>query len=124
MQKTRQDGESFSYFCNIFTSKQTHMAFLKFEKPKPFTYIPRFYDERKEALKNRIESIKQETEAEKEGTYVPNTRGRMRSRHDALYGTAVKPGKKAISRRFFTIVYVGFVLAIIYYIIRILSSAG
>ncbi len=100
------------------------MAFLKFEKPKPFTFIPRFYDERKEELKNRIDSIKQETEAGKGGTYVPNIRGRMRSRHESLYGTAAKPGKKAISRRFFTIVYVGFVLAIIYYIIRILSVAG
>jgi hypothetical protein len=100
------------------------MAFLKFEKPKPFTYIPRFYDERKEELKNQINSIKQETEAGSEGTYVPNIRGRMRSRHEALYGAAAKPGKKAISRRFLTIVYIGFVLAIIYYIIRILSVAG
>lgn len=98
-----------------------NMAFLKFDKPKPFSYVPRFYDERKEELKNRIDAIQKEKEEE---GYVPNIRGQMRARHDALYGKADKPGKKIISRRFLTILYIGFILIIIYYIVRMLAIAG
>ena len=99
------------------------MAFLKFEKPKPFTYVPRFYDERKEELKNQIESIQKEVESPDSDAYVPNIRGRMKSRHEALYGKGVRQGKQLISRRLLTILYIGFVLAIIYYVIRILAVA-
>ena len=100
------------------------MAFLKFEKPKPFSYVPRFYDERKEELKNRIEAIQKEVEDEDASRYVSNIRGKMRARHEALYGRSVKPGKKIISRRLLTILYIGFILIIIYYIVRMLSIAG
>ena len=100
------------------------MAFLKFEKPKPFSYVTRFYDERKEELKNRIDAIEKEEEEKRAGGYVPNIRGQMRARHDALYGKGEKPGKKIISRRFLTILYIGFILIIIYYIVRMLAVAG
>lgn len=98
------------------------MALFRTEKPKPFTFIPRFYDERKEALENRIEEIRKEEE-NPAGGYVPNIRGRMRSRHDALYGKSEKPGKSLISRRLITIVFIGLILLIGYYIIRILAVA-
>ncbi|MCX6223344.1 MAG: hypothetical protein NTV01_01090 [Bacteroidia bacterium] len=99
------------------------MALFRTEKPKQFTYIPRFYDERKEELETRIEEVKKEIEENPAGHYVPNIRGRMRSRHDALYGKSGKPGKSLISRRLLTIVFIGLILLIGYYIIRILAIA-
>jgi (p)ppGpp synthase/HD superfamily hydrolase len=100
------------------------MALFKTDKPKQFTYIPRFYDERKEELDSRIGEIKKEVEENQAGQYVPNIRGRMRSRHDALYGITEKGSKQLISRRLLTIVFVGMILLIGYYILRILAVAG
>jgi len=99
------------------------MALFRTEKPKPFTFIPRFYDERKEELENRIGEIKKEMEENPTGQYVPHIRGRMRSRHDALYGKSGKPGKTLISRRLITILFIGLILLIGYYILRILAIA-
>lgn len=99
------------------------MALFRTEKPKPFTFIPRFYDERKEELQSRIEEIKKEAAENPAGQYVPNIRGRMRSRHDALYGKSGKPGKSLISKRFITIIFIGLILLIGYYILRILAIA-
>lgn len=99
------------------------MALFRTEKPKPFTFIPRFYDERKEALENRVGEIKKETEENPAGQYVPNIRGRMRSRHEALYGQSGKAGKQLISKRLITIIFIAMILLIGYYIIRILAVA-
>lgn len=99
------------------------MALFRTEKPKPFTFTPRFYDERKEELQNRIGEIKKEVEENRDGHYVPNIRGRMRSRHDALYGQSKKPGKQLINRRLISIIFIGLILLIGYYIIRILAVA-
>ena len=99
------------------------MALFRTEKPKQFTFIPRFYDEKKEELENRIGQIKKEMEANPTDQYVPNIRGRMRSRHDALYGKAGTPGKNLISKRLITIVFIGLILVIGYYILRILAVA-
>jgi len=97
------------------------MAFLITEKPKQFTFIPSFYYADKEDLKQRIEAVKREVEPPSDDQYHPNIRGRMRSRHDALYGARVKPKKSFFSRWMLVVVYVGLVLAIIYMVIRILS---
>ncbi len=99
------------------------MAFFKTEKPKQFTFVPRFYDARKEELESRIGEIKKKVEAENEGQYVSNIRGQMKSRHEALYGKAGKSGKSIISRRFLTILFVGLVLLIGYLILRMLAVA-
>ena len=67
------------------------MSFIKTEKPKQFKYIPRFYDEVKEDLNNRIKMVDNELEREKTGEYIPNLKGQFRKKHEALYGPASKP---------------------------------
>jgi hypothetical protein len=99
------------------------MALFRTEKPKQFTFIPRFYDERKEELNNRIDSIKKEVEESGEGQYVPNIKGRMKARHEHLYGRADNKSKSLISKRLITIVFIGLILLIGYYIVRILAVA-
>lgn len=99
------------------------MALFRTEKPKQFTFTPRFYDERKEALENQIKEVKKEIEENQTAHYVPNIKGRMRSRHNALYGEPGKAGKSLISKRLITIVFIGLILLIGYYILRILSVA-
>jgi (p)ppGpp synthase/HD superfamily hydrolase len=99
------------------------MALFRTEKPKQFTYVPRFYDERKEELKNRIEDIRREVEPEKSSEYVPNIKGRIRGRHDHLYGMEGKK-QKSIYNRVVTIVFVAMIVIIAYYIIRILAVTG
>jgi len=124
MQKTGPDGQSFSYFCISITINHSNMPLFKTDQPRQFNFTPRFYDERKEELKNRVESIKKETEDSNSDQYVPNIRGRMRARHDILYGPSAKPKKGLIGRRVVMLIYVGLVLVIIYYVIRMLSVAG
>ncbi len=97
------------------------MAFFKLEKPKQFTFIPRFYDERKEELNERIDRIRKEIEPISDEEYRPNIRGQMRRRHDALYGKAVKPRKRTLGRWLLVVVYVGLVLLIVYMVIQVLS---
>jgi hypothetical protein len=100
------------------------MALFRTEKPKQFTYIPRFYDERKEELQNRMGEIKKEMEENSEGQqYVPNIRGRMRSRHEALYGKSGKAGKSMVGKRMITIIFIAMILLIGYYILRMLTIA-
>lgn len=51
-------------------------------KNKKFNYKPRFYDEQKEDLENRIEQIKREmgkSDMPIDETYKPNIKGRFRS---------------------------------------------
>jgi hypothetical protein len=100
------------------------MPLFKTDQPRQFNFTPRFYDERKEELNNRVESIKKETDNSNSDQYVPNIRGRMRARHDILYGPSAKPKKGLIGRRVVMLIYVGLVLVIIYYVIRMLSVAG
>jgi hypothetical protein len=99
------------------------MALFRTEKPKQFTYIPRFYDERKEELNSRIGEIRKEVEENPSGQFVPNIKGRMRARHDSLYGVSGKQGKSLISKRLITIVFIGLILLIGYYILKILAVA-
>ncbi|MGE0089486.1 MAG: hypothetical protein AB7S50_08445 [Bacteroidales bacterium] len=50
-------------------------------KSKKFNYKPRFYDEQKEDLENRIEQIKREmgkSDNKGDKTFTPNIKGRMR----------------------------------------------
>lgn len=50
-------------------------------KNKKFSYKPRFYDEQKEDLENRIEQIKREmgkSDNKGDKPYTPNIKGRMR----------------------------------------------
>ncbi len=104
-------------------TKNYFMAFFKTEKPKQFTYIPRFYDARKEQLEEQIKAVKSELGQSKDEPYVPNIRGKMRSRHEALYGRPDKPGRNSIFRRILTSAYFAVILLIVYYIIKILSVA-
>jgi hypothetical protein len=100
------------------------MALFRTEKPKQFTFIPRFYDERKEALDKRVGEIKHEMESKEAGQYVSNIKGRMRSRHDALYGVSGKSSSSQVGKRIITILFIGLILLIGYYILRILAEAG
>jgi len=100
------------------------MPLFRTEKPKQFTYIPRFYDERKEQLKNRIADIEKENRDNPSGEYVPNIKGRMRARHDYLYGGTAKPKKKLIGQRLIALVYLGLILIILYYVFRMLGMTN
>lgn len=53
--------------------------FFRLAKPKTFNYIPVFYDEREEKLKERVEKVKREMGEEKTKDYKPLiVRGAMR----------------------------------------------
>ncbi len=98
------------------------MAFIKIEKPKQFKYIPRFYDEAKDDLENRIKRIDNEIEREESDEYIPNLKGQFRKRHEALYGSVVKPKGRTVSRWFVLIIYAALVMAIIYLVMNILTK--
>ena len=98
------------------------MAFFKLDKPKQFTFIPRFYDQRKEELHERVESIKKEMEPGDEMSYSVNIKGRMRARHEHLYGKGGQKGSNSVLRRLMTVVYVGLVLVIIYILLQVLAN--
>lgn len=100
------------------------MALFRTEKPKQFTFIPRFYDERKEELEKRIGEIKKEEEEHPDSHYVPNIRGRMKSRHEALYGKTTKSGKQLINRKLMIVILIAMLFLIGYYILQILAVAG
>jgi hypothetical protein len=98
------------------------MAFLKQERPKQFRYIPRFYDEAKEDLENRIKMVDQELKREKTGEYVPNLKGQFRKRHEALYGPRIRSQRSSLSRWFILLIYFGLIVAIIYLVLNIMSQ--
>lgn len=98
------------------------MAFFKLDKPKQFTFIPRFYDQRKEELNERIEAIKQEMEPGEDQPYTVNIKGRMKARHEHLYGKAGQSKTNPLLRRLMAIVYVGLVLTILYLVLKYLAS--
>lgn len=98
------------------------MALFKTEKPKQFTFIPRFYDQQKEELQDRIDMIRNELEPRSDSAYRPNIRGRMRSRHDKFYGKQAKPKKGLLSRWAVMVIYVGLIAVIVYLIAQILAA--
>ncbi len=98
------------------------MAFLKTEKPKQFTYIPRFYDEQKEDLQDRINRVKGEMKSKDTGEYVPNIKGQFRKRHEAFWGQPAKSKGRSVSRWMLLIIYAVLVIAIIYLLLNILSA--
>jgi hypothetical protein len=58
------------------------IRFFHIPKNKKFNYKPRFYDEQKEDLENRIEQIKREmgkSDKHVDDTYIPNIKGKFRS---------------------------------------------
>ncbi|MCK4661898.1 MAG: hypothetical protein KAT68_03455 [Bacteroidales bacterium] len=53
--------------------------FFKIPKHRQFNYIPRYYDERKEAMEERLKRAKRENgEGNDKEPYKPNIRGQMR----------------------------------------------
>jgi len=98
------------------------MAFLKTDRPKQFRYIPRFYDEAKEDLDNRIKRVENELKKEKTGEYTPNLRGQFRKRHEALYGPTAQSKNRSITRWFVLLIYAVLVVAIIYLVLNILTK--
>ena len=98
------------------------MAFLNIEKPKQFRYIPRFYDEAKEDLQNRIKRVDDQIKREETGEYVPNLKGKFRQRHDALYGPTAKSKSRSVSRWFVLVIYAVLVAAIIYLVMSIMTK--
>ena len=58
------------------------IKFLHTPKNKQFKFTPRYYDEQKEELENRIQKIKREMGVENledsDKPYVPNIKGQMR----------------------------------------------
>ena len=58
------------------------IKFLHTPKNKQFKFTPRYYDEQKEELENRIQKIKREMGVEdledSDKPYVPNIKGQMR----------------------------------------------
>lgn len=58
-------------------------SFFNTPKPRRFNYIPMYYDEKKEALEERIREIEKEMGVEHGKTYVPGIRkGSMRRKFD------------------------------------------
>ena len=56
------------------------VRFFYTAKNKRFNYQPRYYDEQKEELENRIKRAKQELGlSEDDDTYIPNIKGQIRS---------------------------------------------
>ena len=98
------------------------MAFLRTEKPRPFQYIPRYYDEQKENLKERIERVKNDLKTEENGEYKPNIKGKFKKRHEAFYGMPAKASKRSLSRWLMLIIYAALVIAIIYLVLNALSA--
>ena len=98
------------------------MACLKTEKPKQFQFIPRYYDEQKEDLDNRIKHIKDKVKTEDDGEYKPNIKGQFKRRHEAFYGTPAKSKVKSVSKWMMLIIYAGLVIVIVYLIMSILSK--
>jgi hypothetical protein len=96
------------------------MALFKTDKPRQFSYTPRFYDARKEELKERIDRIEQEMNPSGEVSYESRIRGRMRARHQALYGSPNKSSSKSLVKRFTTLIYLALIVLIIFYIFKIL----
>jgi hypothetical protein len=87
--------------------------FFKLAKPKSFNYVPVFYDEREEKLKERIEKAADELGIEQKptGDYKPRlARGTMRS-----YLKKAKKTDRYSSIRL--IVIIAILLIIAYYII-------
>lgn len=99
------------------------MALFKTDKPKQFTYIPRFYDARKEEMQERIERIEHEMKPSDDSPYVSRIRGRMKARHEAFYGIPQKTNRKSLIRRFMTLIYLAFIVLIILYVLKILAVA-
>ncbi|MEA1878336.1 MAG: hypothetical protein U9N86_15945 [Bacteroidota bacterium] len=98
------------------------MAFLKSERPKQFNYIPRFYDEQKEELHDRIKKAKAKANSSKSGEYVPNLKGQFKKKHEALWGQPVKSKGRSMGRWMVLIIYATLVIAILYLIINLLSQ--
>ena len=97
------------------------MAFFRLEKPKQFKYIPRFYDEAKEDLQNRIKRVDDELKMKETGEYTPNLRGQFRRRHEALYGPKAGPKSRSVGKWLMLIIYAALIVAIIYLLLNILS---
>lgn len=49
-------------------------SFFRTQKPKPFNYIPRYYDEQKEQLEERIREVEKEMGVTKGEAYRPTIR--------------------------------------------------
>lgn len=59
------------------------IRFFRLPKPKVYNYIPRYYDEQKEDLEERINNIKQEMGvSESNENYTPRIKGQMRSQYE------------------------------------------
>ena len=87
------------------------LRFFRLAKPKTFNYIPVFYDEREEKLKERVEKVKREMGKEKTKDYKPQiVRGTMRG-----YLKKSRTANRYSSLRL--IVIFALLLAIAYYII-------
>ena len=100
------------------------MAFLRQEKPKQFKYLPRYYNEAKEDLRNRIRAVDNKLEREKAGDYRPNFKGKFKERHDTFYGESAKPKGRSMSKWFMLIIYAVLVVAIIYLVLNILTQVS
>ena len=98
------------------------MAFIKSEKPKQFNYIPRFYDEAREDLENRIKIVDNQIKLEESDEYVPNLKGQFRKKHEALWGPSSKPKGRSLGRWFVLIIYAVLVVAIIYLVLSMLTQ--
>ena len=87
------------------------LRFFRLAKPKTFNYIPVFYDEREEKLKERVEKVKREMGEEKTKDYKPLiVRGTMRG-----YLKKSRSASRYSSLRLILIFAI--LLAIAYYII-------
>ena len=84
------------------------IRFFKLPKNKEFNYVPRYYDEQKEELNERIKKIEQEmgVKSESKEAYVPNIKGQMRS----YYNKNVKE-KKQSNLRLILILIALFIIA-------------
>ena len=89
-------------------------VFFKLQKHKRFNFVPRYYDERKEELKKKVEKINQEIEKVENSnvsTYVPNIKGQFRR----YYRRSSSKSKQHSNIRLIIIIIVLFLIA--YYLL-------
>ncbi len=83
---------------------------IRLPKYKKYEYKPLYYDKRKEALDDKIQTYKNRKEAIERGDYKPDFKGKFRSNYSK---EITKKQKKAANIRFFLLIIFFSVLAYI-----------
>lgn len=91
-----------------------NISFFRSYKPNRFNYIPRFYDERKEALNERIARIKQEMGVEDDVSFE-GTRPRRTLTKGVMYEQISKKRKTQRKSSIRLLIITAILIALAYY---------